>query len=153
MNLIPHTVTQVPPVLKCQNLTVKYGSLTAVRNVGLTINAGEIVVLIGPSGCGKSTILRTIIGLVQPHQGTIILNDTEIAPSKSLTSRWNMGYVIQEGGLFPHLTAWENMTLPARFHKWSLDRIQSRIKTLADLLALSSDVLERYPHQVSGGQR
>jgi osmoprotectant transport system ATP-binding protein len=110
-------------------------------------------VLIGPSGCGKSTLLRLIIGLIQPDGGFIRFKDIQITPQTVLSLRRKMGYVIQEGGLFPHLTAYDNITLMARYLGWESVRIKERVAELTDLSRFPSSGLTRYPLQLSGGQR
>jgi osmoprotectant transport system ATP-binding protein len=109
--------------------------------------------LIGPSGCGKSTLLRLIIGLIAPDHGEIRLHELPVIPETHARVRMRIGYVIQEGGLFPHLTAAENASLKARDLGWSPTRIGERLHELAGLTRFSSDLFERYPAQLSGGQR
>src|SRR5947209_13058754 len=91
-----------------------YGDTTALHPTDLSIERGKTTALIGPSGCGKSTLLRLIIGLVRPDAGEIIFEDEPITPDKLETFRRRVGYVIQEGGLFPHFTARGNILLMAR---------------------------------------
>jgi osmoprotectant transport system ATP-binding protein len=119
----------------------------------LAFEPGKSTVLIGPSGCGKSTLLRLLVGLLQPDSGTIHFDGTELKASNLLQMRHRMGYVIQDGGLFPHLTAAENVGLMARYLKWSADKIRTRVEELADLTRLPKAALDRYPAQISGGQR
>ncbi len=111
------------------------------------------MVLIGPSGCGKSTLLRLIIGLLWPDQGHVYFQGREIVPESVLVLRQKMGYVIQEGGLFPHLTAGNNVTLMARHLKWSHSRIQQRLQELIAITRFPREGLDRFPGQLSGGQR
>jgi osmoprotectant transport system ATP-binding protein len=91
--------------------------------------------------------------LLQPDSGTIHFDGTELKASNLLQMRHRMGYVIQDGGLFPHLTAAENVGLMARYLKWSADKIRTRVEELADLTRLPKAALDRYPAQISGGQR
>ncbi|NOZ75104.1 MAG: ATP-binding cassette domain-containing protein [FCB group bacterium] len=143
-----------PIILDCQELSVQFDDVAALTRFSLQVERGNTVVLIGPSGCGKSTVLRSIIGLIQPDRGQISLLGEQICPgSGSRTYRSRIGYVIQEGGLFPHLTAGENLSLPGRYHHWNAERISGRTRELLDWLRLPRSVIDRYPGQLSGGQR
>src|SRR3984957_9210700 len=130
-----------------------YAGRTALGPISLTIPAGLTTVLIGPSGCGKSTLLRLLIGLVEPDAGTVAFDGAIISPNTVRLVRPRTGYVIQDGGLFPHLTARGNVTLLARHLGWDAKRIDIRIAELADLTRFPIDGLDRYPQQLSGGQR
>jgi osmoprotectant transport system ATP-binding protein len=110
-------------------------------------------VLIGPSGCGKSTLLRLLIGLVQPDTGGITFDGRPVTPATAQAVRLRVGYVIQDGGLFPHLTARGNVTLMARHLGRDSDSTAARVAELADLTRFPTDGLGRYPHQLSGGQQ
>jgi osmoprotectant transport system ATP-binding protein len=110
-------------------------------------------VLIGPSGCGKSTLLRLLIGLITPDAGTVSFDGTAVTPVTARQLRLRMGYVIQDGGLFPHLTARRNVTLMARYLGWDRKRADDRLSELAALTRFPADGLDRYPQQLSGGQR
>jgi osmoprotectant transport system ATP-binding protein len=134
-------------------VTKRYGTEVAVRDVSLTIPAEQTTVLIGPSGSGKSTLLRLMIGLTQPDAGTVAVDGQRLSRANVRTLRHRMGYVIQEGGLFPHLTGWANAALLARHLGWSQDRIDARIEELTDLVQLAPDRLAQYPSELSGGQR
>lgn len=109
--------------------------------------------LIGPSGCGKSTLLRLVVGLVRPDSGEIIFNGAPVAQEKIDVFRRKIGYVIQEGGLFPHLTARSNILLMARHLGRSDADTKSRLAELCELTRFSANLLERYPPELSGGQR
>ena len=112
-----------------------------------------VTVVIGPSGSGKSTLLRLLAGLEVPDTGTVASGGTVLEPSRMLAHRRRLGYVIQEGGLFPHLTARRNITLMARYLKRDADWIESRLRTLADMTHLPLPLLGRYPSELSGGER
>lgn len=140
-------------MLEVSSLTVRYGEATVLRDVSLSVTGGRTVVLVGPSGCGKSTLLRTMIGLVSPASGHVTFRGEPVAPPQLLGQRHHMGYVIQEGGLFPHLTARGNVTLLAKQLGWSPARIDERLSELRELTHLDPAVLDRYPVQISGGQR
>jgi osmoprotectant transport system ATP-binding protein len=109
--------------------------------------------VIGPSGCGKSTLLRTIVGLLRPDRGRIHIGGTLLTPPERRALQLRMGYVIQEGGLFPHLTAAENVGLVARDLGWPAAKIRGRIGELLELTRIPEPLLGRYPGQLSGGQR
>jgi len=119
----------------------------------LCIAQSQTVVLIGPSGCGKSTLLRLMVGLITPDAGRVMFEQQPLTPENIRFQRHRMGYVIQDGGLFPHLTARQNITLLARHLGWGESRIKERIETLAELTSFPFAALNRYPLEMSGGQR
>ena len=127
--------------------------MRALDGVSLLLHSGETTVLIGPSGCGKSTLLRIMIGLIQPDSGSVMFEDTGVTAETVLMLRRRMGYVIQEGGLFRHLNAYDNVALMARYLGWEEDRIAPRIEELSMLTQLPEDRLEQFPVHLSGGQR
>ncbi|MFQ5733397.1 MAG: ATP-binding cassette domain-containing protein [Planctomycetaceae bacterium] len=140
-------------MLQLRNITKRYDGKAVLRDVDVDLQAGKTHVLIGPSGCGKSTVLRLIVGLIDPDDGTVVIDGKQLTAESAMPLRRRMGYVIQEGGLFPHLTAEANVALMARYLKWEEKRIANRLKELADLTHLPLDGLSRYPAQLSGGQR
>ena len=135
------------------NISKDYGENPAVKSIDLTIETGKTTVLIGPSGCGKSTILRIIIGLITPERGEVHIEGDTLTSDNLTLLRRKMGYVIQEGGLFPNLTAQGNVSLMASYLGWDKGRIEERIDELCDLTKFPKDALSRYPIQISGGQR
>ena len=141
-------------MLNLRGISKAYAGRKVLHGVDLHIAEGKTTVLIGPSGCGKSTLLRLMIGLTLPDEGTVQYQGQSIGDGQRLRKlRHRMGYVIQEGGLFPHLTAGRNVTLMARYLEWSKARIQERLSVLLELTHLAEDILARYPVQLSGGQR
>ena len=140
-------------MIELQNVSKSFSNTSVLQSFDLTIPAGITTVLIGPSGCGKSTLLRLIIGLLWPDRGHVYFQGREIVPESVLVLRQKMGYVIQEGGLFPHLTAGNNVTLMARHLKWSHSRIQQRLQELIAITRFPREGLDRFPGQLSGGQR
>ena len=130
-----------------------FGDLQALQEVDLSVQAKQTTVLIGPSGCGKSTLIRLMVGLIWPDEGTVTYEGQVLTPANVLSLRQKMGYVIQEGGLFPHLTAQKNVALMANYLGWAEDRIESRIETLATLTHFPADGLDRFPGELSGGQQ
>jgi osmoprotectant transport system ATP-binding protein len=140
-------------MIRLKDISKTFDSTPALRSVDLTIQAGMTTVLIGPSGCGKSTLLRLIIGLVRSDSGSVSFKGAPVTQGDVLTLRTKMGYVIQEGGLFPHLTARDNVTLMARYLKRDNELIGKRLYELADITRFPRDGLDRFPAQLSGGQR
>jgi osmoprotectant transport system ATP-binding protein len=136
-----------------RNVTKRFGRQVAVDRVSLTVETGTTHVLLGSSGSGKSTILRLILGLLRPDAGQVLLDEIPIhvQPREMLARR--IGYVVQDGALYPHLTAADNATLPARAQRWRPDRIEFRLDQLARLVGLDHATLARYPAELSGGQR
>ncbi|MGD8616724.1 MAG: ATP-binding cassette domain-containing protein [Gammaproteobacteria bacterium] len=119
----------------------------------LSVDKGELCTLVGPSGCGKSTLLRVIAGLVRPDTGSVNLDGTQLTPANILQARRRMGYVIQEGGLFPHLTVRDNVSLTARYLRRDAGWIAARLGELAELVQLPRELMTRFPAELSGGQR
>lgn len=140
-------------MLLLSDLTKSFNSVLAVHAFSLVVPEGKTTILLGPSGCGKSTILRLIIGLIPPDSGTITFHGEQIQPETIQQLRRKMGYVIQEGGLFPHLTARQNITLMASYTGWPTSKINGRISELTGLTQFPADGLDRFPAQLSGGQR
>jgi len=140
-------------IFELNRVSKQYGKILALQHTDLTIEAGKTTVLIGPSGCGKSTLIRIMIGLIASDTGTVTFEGTRLTPENTVKMRHRMGYVIQDGGLFPHLTAEGNVTLLARYLKMPSSNIHKRLRTLAELTQFPLDGLRRYPVQLSGGQR
>ncbi len=130
-----------------------FGDAAAVHAIDLSVERGKTTVLIGPSGCGKSTLLRLIIGLIEPDTGKIQFDGTELRAEKINIVRRRVGYVIQEGGLFPHLTARANILLMARHLGRPENEMRARLSDLCALTRFSENLLGRYPLELSGGQR
>jgi len=141
-------------MLELVSVSKTFGRTQVLAPTSLSIEPGRTTVLIGPSGCGKSTLLRLMIGLIEPDAGSIRFGDTELAPDNVMVLRHRMGYVLQDGGLFPHLTARQNVTLMARYLRSETTRkIEDRVLELAELTQYPREALNRYPRQISGGQR
>ncbi len=136
-----------------RGVEVRFGSVTAVAGVDLAVQAGRTTALIGPSGCGKSTLLRAVVGLVWPSAGRVEVGGTAVTSDTVPGLRLKTGYVIQEGGLFPHLTARQNVTLMADVLGRDGAATARRVEELAELVRLEPALLERYPLELSGGQR
>ncbi len=140
-------------VIAVDNISKTYGANTALAPTTLAFADAQTTVLIGPSGCGKSTLLRTLAGLLASETGRVLINNTPLTPANATQCRREIGYVIQDGGLFPHLTAEANVTLMARFLKQPPAQIKARVHELALLVQLPPEALMRYPLGLSGGQR
>ncbi len=132
---------------------IAFDGTPVLDQLDLRIAPGRTTVLIGPSGCGKSTILRLMIGLLRADSGSVRFESHAVTPDRVRALRQRMGYVIQDGGLFPHLRADQNAALMARHLGWSETRIAQRLRELAALAHLPAEALERFPAQLSGGQR
>jgi osmoprotectant transport system ATP-binding protein len=130
-----------------------YGDAPALHPTNLSIERGKTTVLIGPSGCGKSTLLRLIIHLIEPDSGSITFDGEPITTDNIDALRRRIGYVIQEGGLFPHLTARANVLLMARHVGKPQEEMHRRLSELCELTRFSDKLLPRYPVELSGGQR
>ena len=129
-----------------------YGGVVALDTVSLEIASGRTTALIGPSGCGKSTLLRLLLGLVVPDSGTVSVDGSTLDDAVVTSVRQRAGYVVQQGGLFPHLTARQNVCLMANHLRWPRERIADRGDELAALTHLPVDRLDRFPAELSGGQ-
>ncbi|MBE9141395.1 ABC transporter ATP-binding protein [Nodosilinea sp. LEGE 07088] len=130
------------------------GARPAVNRVTCQVNSGEIVVILGPSGCGKTTLLKMVNRLYEPTGGNIFLDGVNIRHLKATTLRQQIGYVIQQSGLFPHMTVAENVAVVPKLLKWPKPQIQARIDELLALVKLPpGEFRDRYPAQLSGGQQ
>ena len=140
-------------MLSLEDVSKSYGGAVALSKTTLTVDARARLALVGPSGCGKSTLLRLVLGLVLPDTGRVTFGDTVVTRETSRAVCLRAGYVNQDGSLFPHLTARENVTLVARHLKWDAARIALRVDELGALVRLPRELLLRYPAEMSGGQR
>ena len=140
-------------LVKLEDVSKRYGDAIALHPTNLSIESGKTTVLVGPSGCGKSTLLRLIIRLIDPDSGLIQFDGKQVTPDNINALRRRIGYVIQEGGLFPHLTARANVLLMARHIGKSKEETHNRLRELSELTRFSENLLPRYPVELSGGQR
>ena len=140
-------------MLEIRGLVKTYDGRTVIPTLDLVLPGRQTTVLIGPSGCGKSTLLRILIGLIPVDEGEVWIDGERLTPDNARRLRWGMGYVIQEGGLFPHLTGFDNVVLLARHLRWDETRIGARVADLRELVRLPEDALARFPSELSGGQR
>ena len=142
-------------MIQLENVSKQFaGGSNAVLNLTLEIPDGQTCVLIGPSGCGKTTTLRMINRLLDPDSGRILVDGVDTHGQDPAALRLKMGYVIQQTGLFPHMTVGDNVGTVPRLWKWDAQRIKKRIDELLELVGLPpAEYRDRYPHQLSGGQR
>jgi osmoprotectant transport system ATP-binding protein len=142
-------------VIALENVSKQFpGGSNAVVNLTLDIDDGVTCVLIGPSGCGKTTTLRMLNRLIDPDSGRIMVDGVDTRGVDPVQLRLKMGYVIQQTGLFPHMTVASNVATVPRLWKWERKRIERRVDELLELVGLDPDEYrDRYPHQLSGGQR
>jgi osmoprotectant transport system ATP-binding protein len=143
------------PLITLERVSKQYpNGRCAPRELDLEILDGQITVLIGPSGCGKTTTLRLINRLAEPTSGRVVIDGEDVARVDPVALRRRIGYVIQQVGLFPHLTVGANVATIPRLLGWSRARQQTRIDELLDLVGLDPAVYrDRYPHELSGGQQ
>jgi osmoprotectant transport system ATP-binding protein len=140
-------------LIRLTDVSKRYGDAAALHPTNFLIERGKTTVLIGPSGCGKSTLLRLIIHLIEPDSGSIMFDGEPITSDNIDALRRRIGYVIQEGGLFPHLSARANVVLMARHVGKSQEEMLRRLLELCELTRFSDQLLPRYPAELSGGQR
>lgn len=139
--------------ISLKNISKSFNSSLALKEFSFNFTKGMTSVIIGPSGCGKSTLLRLIVGLINQDSGTITVDNETLSNSNLTSLRKRMGYVIQDGGLFPHLTGRENLSLMPTYNGWNSHKISNRIDKLTSLTSFPNDGLERYPTELSGGQK
>ena len=142
-----------PGLITLQNVSCRYGSRTVLDGISLQVQAGEFITVIGPSGSGKTTLLRLMNGLARPSSGQVRVRGKDLASTSLAQLRQGMGYVIQEAGLFPHMTVRGNIAYVLSLQKAPRALIDARVAELLDTVQLERALLTRYPHQLSGGQR
>jgi osmoprotectant transport system ATP-binding protein len=149
--------TTTGAVVELDRVTKRYGgpgTPAAVNELSLTVAAGAICVLVGPSGCGKTTTMKMINRLIEPTGGRITIDGEDIMRLPAVELRRRIGYVIQQVGLFPHLTVGDNVAVVPRLLRWREPRIRERVEELLDLIGLdAASYAHRYPSQLSGGER
>jgi osmoprotectant transport system ATP-binding protein len=140
-------------VIVLRDVCKRFGDRVALDGVSIQILPGTVHVLLGSSGSGKSTVLRVILGLVKPDRGDVTVDGIVVTDATRAELVRRMGYVVQDGGLYPHLTAFDNVALPAEAHGWPPVRIRERAALLGAMVGLDEECLRLYPRQLSGGQR
>ena len=139
--------------LEWRNACKTFTDKNAVDNLSLEVSEGELLVLIGPSGCGKTTSLKMINRLVQPDSGAVFVNGRDVSEVPATELRRHIGYVIQQVGLFPHMSVADNVAAVPRLLKWEKDRIDDRVKELLNLVGLPADEFaDAWPSRLSGGE-
>ena len=141
------------PLIELVGVSKSFGATAALHPTDLAFPPGLTTALIGPSGCGKSTLLRLIIALLKPDTGKVTFDDLEVTETTAQEVRRRVGYVIQEGGLFPHLTARANVLLLSRHLGRPASKMEERLEQLCALSRFPRNGLDRYPAELSGGQR
>lgn len=141
------------PLVQLIGVSKRFGGASALQPTDLAFRRGLTTALIGPSGCGKSTLLRLIIALLKPDTGRVTFDGTEVTDGTAREVRRRVGYVIQEGGLFPHLTARANVLLMSRHLGRAVSKMEERLEELCALSQFPRNALDRYPTELSGGQR
>ncbi len=142
------------PAVEFRGVSKTYGASEAVREVSFTVPAGSLAVLLGPSGCGKTTLLKMVNRLLEPTGGQIVVSGRDTREVEPTELRRGIGYVIQQVGLFPHLTVTQNVAVVPELLGWERTRIHSRVQELLQLVGLpESQYGGRYPAQLSGGQQ
>lgn len=140
-------------ILELRSVGVVFQGATAIESIDLSIPNAKTTVLLGTSGSGKSTILKSILGLVPIASGQILVDGTNLNATNLQEFRRRIGYMTQHGGLFPHLNLRDNIELLVRYLGWSKNRISKRLEELLALTKMDQSLLERFPQEVSGGQR
>jgi len=140
--------------IEIRHLSKTYGDVTAVSDVSLDVIGGELMVLIGGSGSGKTTTLRMINRLIEPDSGSVKINGTNIRDFDDVNLRRNIGYVIQQIGLFSHMNVHDNIGLIPKIEGWGKERIDARVHELLEMVSLPPEIFSaRYPRELSGGQQ
>lgn len=141
-------------MIKFENISKKFKNTTVLSDISFEIEKGKLVAIIGESGCGKTTTLKMINGLITPTSGKIYINNEDISTKNVIDLRRNMGYVIQQTGLFPHMTIRENIELIPKVQNKNPEDIAQQTYNLMDMVGLDCDkFLNRYPVELSGGQQ
>ena len=141
-------------MLKFDHVSKVYkGGKRAVDDLTLEFEKGEFICFIGPSGCGKTTTMKMINRLIEPTEGSIYINGENIMDKDPVQLRREIGYVIQQIGLFPHMTIQENISLVLKLLKWPEEKRRARALELLELVDLTPDYMEKFPHELSGGQQ
>jgi osmoprotectant transport system ATP-binding protein len=138
-----------------EGVTKQFSDLSrpAVNHVSFKIEAGSLVVLLGPSGCGKTTLLKMVNRLYEPDGGRILIGGQETHEISATQLRRQIGYVIQQVGLFPHMNIKKNISIVPRLLGWDADRIDRRAEMVLEMMRLPTEYLTRYPRQLSGGEQ
>ena len=140
-------------MISFERVRKSFGSTVAVDDFSCEYGDGRTHVLLGSSGCGKTTLLRMVLGLESPDEGKVTVDGETQSASARQTLNARMGYVVQEGGLFPHMSNQQNVVLAAEARQWTAERIAERVGQLMDLVGFDDGMMRRFPAELSGGQR
>ncbi|WP_026255204.1 ABC transporter ATP-binding protein [Terrisporobacter glycolicus] len=141
-------------IIKFQNVSKRYKDKIVLENFNLNIKKGEFLTIIGSSGCGKTTVLKLINGLIYAEKGKVIVNGDDILQTNKIYLRRNIGYVIQDIGLFPHMTVEKNISYVLNLSKIKNKKlIKEKVNAIIKLVGMDYDILKRYPSELSGGQK
>ena len=141
-------------MLEFKNITKVFKNKTVIKDISFTVNKGEFIVIVGQSGCGKTTTLKMINRLISPTSGSIYVDGKNILKEDTIKLRRNMGYVIQQTGLLPHMTVGENIGIIPMLEKWPEDKILARTTELLKMVGMEpKEYIDRYPCELSGGQQ
>ena len=147
-------MTQALPIIQLDRISYRIGELRIIDELSLEVARGETIVLLGESGCGKTTLLKIMNRLIEPTGGEVLVEGRPARVWDVIELRRHIGYVLQEGGLFPHLTIRENVGLVPGLLKWEKEKINARVDEVLQLVSLDpSKFAARHPHELSGGQR
>lgn len=141
-------------IIKFENVSKRYKDKVVLENFNLDIKKGEFLTIIGSSGCGKTTVLKLINGLISPENGRVIVNGNDILTTDQIKLRRNIGYVIQDIGLFPHMTVEKNISYVLNLARVKDKKvIKQKVDTIIKVVGMDYDILNRYPSELSGGQK
>lgn len=141
-------------MIQFERISKRYKTTQILNQISFTIKSGDLVAIIGESGCGKTTLLKMINRLINPSSGSIYIDDKDIKEMDEVNLRREIGYVIQQTGLFPHMTVQENIELIPKLEKITVENIEENTRKLMEMVGLDSDqFLNRYPTELSGGQQ
>ncbi|UEL49080.1 ATP-binding cassette domain-containing protein [Terrisporobacter hibernicus] len=141
-------------IIKFENVSKIYKDKVVLENFNLDIKKGEFLTIIGSSGCGKTTVLKLINGLIYAEKGKVIVNGNDILQTNQIQLRRNIGYVIQDIGLFPHMTVERNISYVLNLSKIkNKELIKDKVDTIIKVVGMDYDILKRYPSELSGGQK
>ena len=140
-------------MIEATNLRKSYGNTTVVKDINLSVAAGELLVLLGASGSGKTTTLKMLNRLIEPTSGTVHVAGINTTSTSPYELRRQIGFVFQQSALFPHMTVRDNIGITPTLLHWADDRIASRIDELMNLVELSPQLGSRFPYELSGGQQ
>lgn len=142
------------PIIQFKNVQKRFGENIVIPDLSFTINQGEFVTILGSSGSGKTTTLKMVNGLLKADAGEILIDGQKISDSDLVQLRRHMGYVVQQIGLFPHMTIAENIAVVPKMLQWNQEKITQRVNELLKLVQLDPQkYANRYPSQLSGGQQ